>query len=72
MAGQEQWSVSVSIFEGDQLKKHFDLCVKDRYDDRVGTVIAADVDGDEDGKRGLVVGGYKKDVIQVYDGAFSP
>lgn len=65
----EQWSVSVSIFEGAQLKKHFDLCVKDRYDDPVGTVAAADIDGD--GKRELIVGGYKKDVIQVYDGAFS-
>lgn len=64
----KQWSVSVSIFEGAQLKKHFDLCVKDSYGDPVGTVAAADIDGD--GKRELIVGGYKKDVIQVYDGAF--
>jgi hypothetical protein len=59
----------VSIFEGTQVRKHFDLCVKARYDDPTGTVTAADVDGD--GKRELIVGGIKKDMIQVYDGAFS-
>lgn len=65
----KQWTVSVSIFQGTQLKKHFDLCPNRASSDPIGTVAAADIDGD--GKRELVVGGLKQDVIQVYDGAFN-
>ena len=65
----KQWTLGVSVFKGTQLTKHFDLCAKRASSDPIGTVTAADVDGD--GKRELVVAGLKQDVVQVYDGAFN-